>query len=107
MERKSKQTRSRKQETRGWKFPFLASSFLLLASSWIVFAASNGNHDYPDNSSEGLEMIAERMKALSASLASIPSPPEFNQTIQIPADVSEKEKNPDPKGRHKMEEERP
>lgn len=33
-----------------------------------------------------LEMIAERMKALSGSLAAIPEPPRLNQVIQIPED---------------------
>ena len=106
MERKFKQNhiRSEKQEAESWKKKngfkilvalFLASSFLLPASCWIVFAAADGNHDYPDNSSEGLEMIADRMKALSGSLASIPAPPQLNQTIQIPAGFPGKENNPE------------
>ena len=115
MERKFKQNhiRSKKQEAGSWKKKngfriltafFLASSFLLPASSRIAFAASESNHDYPDSSSEGLEMIAERMKALSGSLASIPSPPQLNQTIQIPTGYSEKVSDPDPKGVQETEE---
>lgn len=37
-----------------------------------------------ENSSASLEMIAERMKALSGSLAAMPGPPQLNQVIQIP-----------------------
>ena len=37
-----------------------------------------------ENTSASLEMITERMKALSGSLAAIPDPPRLNQVIQIP-----------------------
>ena len=37
-----------------------------------------------ETSAASLEMIAERMKALSGSLAAIPELPQLNQVIQIP-----------------------
>ena len=44
-----------------------------------------------ENTSDTLEMIAERMKALSGSLASIPDPPQLNQVIQIPNGLAPEE----------------
>ena len=64
--------------------------FLILMVFFLpcAFAAQSEHTAKPqvvnENTSASLEMITERMKALSGSLASIPEPPRFNQVIQIP-----------------------
>ncbi len=52
------------------------------------FRHARGNLRFPSSQNQNiatsLEMIAERMKSLSGSLAAIPELPRLNQVIQIP-----------------------
>ena len=80
------------------RFSFLAILFLTGFFPFSVFAAAPDAAD-TESSSASLEMIAERMKALSGSLAAIPEPPRLNQVIQIPngAVSAEPQTTPDTK----------
>ena len=73
------------------RYPVLWSLVPFLLSA-ICIAASDKKAEPPvnENTSASLEMIAERMKALSGSLAGIPEPPQLNQVIQIPEDPNHK-----------------
>ena len=64
---------------------FAGCLVFLSVAAWA--AEDSGKNQAPpvsDNTSASFEMIAERMKSLSGSLAAIPAPPELNQVIQIP-----------------------
>ena len=64
----------------GPRFKFLGFFLLgfLTAGSWLQAQQQTGQN------SEGLEMIAQRMKSLSHSLSHMPEPPVMNQKIQLP-----------------------
>lgn len=55
----------------------------------IIFSASAAfGMDAPETeqTSDSLEMIAQRMRSLTSSLEGMPQPPAFNQKIQLPGD---------------------
>ncbi len=68
-----------------------AAVFLILIFSSLPAGGADTETVDGENSSAALEMIAERMKALSGSLAEIPEPPKLNQVIHIPNGSSSEE----------------
>ena len=71
---------------KGFVIPALFAGILFLREAPVRAETLQNKKAGPvnENTAASLEMIAERMKALSGSLAAIPEPPRLNQMIQIP-----------------------
>ena len=65
---------------------FLVGFFLNNAAARAEAIQDKKAPAFNENTAASLEMIAERMKSLSESLAAIPELPRLDQVIQIPED---------------------
>ena len=75
------------RSSRGFYIAALAAGCLVFSVPALRAAEESPAENPPpvsDNTAASLEMIAERMKSLSGSLAEIPAPPQLNQVIQLP-----------------------
>ena len=80
-------------------YPVLYFACLLFFVSYFCFSVYGREpEEVKPISSEGMELIEERLKSLSGSLEGMPEPPEFEGKLQIPdlGKYHEKKKTDEP-----------